>query len=114
MTAYALTFTLSAGQVSAGIVAAAGLLGAIGYLVRLLRRAGRYLGAIHNVIDQELTHNGDGSIKSVIEQELTHNHGSSIKDDVHGLTVAVGGLSRLVDDIDARLADHTHTRGPHQ
>lgn len=74
-------------QLVGGVVGGAAFLGAVGYLWRKGKRLVRLLIAMH----------------ALIEHELTHNSGTSIKDDVAGLAVAMGAVSRQVDNIDDRL-----------
>lgn len=50
------------------------------------------------------------AVHELVDRELTNNHGSSMKDDVDGLAVAVGAMSRLVDDLDERLTSHLNDR----
>lgn len=70
------------------LVAAA--LGALGYLIRKLRRAVRVLDAIDHLVDHELTHNG----------------GTSIKDDITAIAQAVGGLQADLRDLEAEVRSH--------
>lgn len=88
--------TVDAGQLVAGVIALAAFLGALAYLVRLARRAGRHVRAAWRVIDQE----------------LTHNHGTSMKDDVYGIAVSVGEISRKLDDVSHDLYHHLAEKGP--
>lgn len=106
-----LTVTLDGEQLVGWIVGAAALLAAIAYLARFVRRTSQRLYAILRIVERELDA-GDQSepVKTVVQRELTNNHGSSIKDDVDGIAVAVGALSRQVDDIDERLTTHLNER----
>lgn len=63
------------------LVAAA--LAALGYLVRQTWQAAKWLQAIHDVV----------------EHELSPNSGSSMKDDMAAMAVALGGLQRDVADL---------------
>lgn len=91
-----LAVTLDAGQLLAGVVALAAFLAALAYLVRLGRRFARTGRAVWRLVDQE----------------LTHNHGTSMKDDVYGIAVSVGELSRKVDDLSHDLYHHLAEKDP--
>lgn len=84
------TFT----TVAAAIAATAAALAAMGYIARLVRRLVRIAAAVEHVVTNE----------------LTHNHGSSIKDDVYGIAVAVGELSRRVDEIETNMIERHRQR----
>lgn len=75
----ALQLTLAAGAVTAGL-----------YLIRVLWRALRLIGVMHDIVTRE----------------LEHNHGSSIKDDVYGTAVALGQTQRRLDEVERRLEAH--------
>lgn len=87
--------TLDSAQLVASVVAAAAFLTATAYLFRLLREAVRRLLALNELA----------------EQELTRNHGSSMKDDIHGIAVTVGLLSRDVEDLTKRFNEHIRDKG---
>ena len=76
--------------VAAALVLVVGVLAGIGYLIRLLRKAVRYLVALHSTVDRE----------------LNHNHGSSIKDDTHGTAITVGQLWRELEQVKKDLYAH--------
>jgi hypothetical protein len=83
--------TVDTDQLVRWVVAAAGLVGALAYLgKRVFQPTIRRVRAIAHVIDRE----------------LDYNHGGSIKDDVHGIAVTVGQLSRDVTDLTERFNDH--------
>lgn len=105
------TITLDGDQLVGWIVGAAAVLGALAYIARWVRRATRTLQAVHRIVERELDA-GDTCepVATVVARELTNNHGSSLKDDVDGIAVAVGALSRQVDDIDERLTNHLKER----
>lgn len=48
----------------------------------------------------------------LVEHELDHNGGGSMRDDVYGIAVAVGKLSRKVDDLDRRFTTHLTSKDP--
>lgn len=77
---------------AAVLAAIAAGLAAVGYIARLVRRLVRIGSAIEHMVSNE----------------LTHNHGSSIKDDVYGIAVAVGKLSRRIDAIETHLKERHH------
>lgn len=103
-----ITVHVTVEQIVGAIVGAAAFIGAVGYLWRKGKRLVRLIVAIHALLEQAAT---------VVGHELTHNSGSSMKDDVAGLAVAMGAVSRQIDNIDDRLDNvetvlTQHLRGP--
>lgn len=91
-----MTLTLDAQQLVALIVGTAAFLGALAYLIRIGRRISRVGRAI----------------ATIVNHELTHNHGTSIKDDVHGIALTVGALSRDFEDFKTDFYHHIAEKEP--
>lgn len=105
------TVTLDSQRVIAAVIATATLVGAIAYLSRVVKRAGRTLGAILRIVERELDAGPQSEpVKTVVNRELTNNHGSSMKDDLDGLTTGFGLLARQVDGLQADFDDHIKER----
>lgn len=92
-----------AAQIVGLIVGAAALFGALAYLIRLGRRAVRFVGKGVDLLR---------ALHSVVNHELTPNHGTSIKDDVYGIAVAVGLLSRDFEEFKHDFYRHLAEKEP--
>lgn len=107
--------TIDSAQITAGVVATAGLIGAAVYLGRILARVLTAVHIIRRIVERELDaeqaeERTDVPLKTVVNRELTHNHGSSLKDDVYGLAIGQRLLARQVDDLDERFTAHLEER----
>lgn len=77
------------------IVAIAAALGAVGYLVRLVRKGVRTWDRIEALMRPTAEH---------VDRELTGNHGSSMKDQLDGLPHVVEVLRRDVQRVGEQVA----------
>lgn len=83
------------------VILAAAAVAATAALWKTMRQLVRKLDALDSLPGRM------ARLESLVNRELTHNHGSSIKDDMTGLAVGMGHLSRTVEQLRDDFDDHT-------